>query len=191
MTLIEVMPQSAALAEGAAGPRPLLAAPLTVLARALTVLRLLAALPFAGLLLAGGGLSLALLFGAVALSDWLDGKIARLAGTANARWGIFDAMADVTFTCVSLAAAAYLGHVGPWVPAGVAALGGRFLVRTVRSPALVYDGAGNLAGVFYYALVGLVVAEQWLDVPGAWFVARVGDAVFVYTVFAWSRNSST
>ena len=162
------------------------------LARLLTLLRLAAVVPFVWLFLNGGGTSVAALYTAVALSDFFDGKLARMAGRADPHWGWVDAIADVGFNAASLAAAAWLGMIGWWVPLGVALLGGRFLVRTLRSPerGIVYDGTGNLAGVLYYALVGVIAAERWLGIPGSFAVARAGDAVFAYTLFAWFRKSS-
>ena len=174
------MPQGAAAAE---------AGLLTLTARSLTLLRLAATAPFIWLLLHGGGFFTAALFGAVALSDWLDGRMARRAGTASARWGVYDAVADITFNFAGLAAAAWRGAIGAWVPAAMALLAGRFLVRSVSAPAVVYDGTGNLAGVLYYVLVGVIVANEWLGIPGAWLVARAGDAVFLYTLFALSGVS--
>ncbi len=169
------MPQGAATAE---------ASLLTVTARSLTLLRLAATAPFVWLFVSGDGFPLAALFGAVALSDWLDGRMARRAGTASARWGVYDAVADITFNFAGLAVAAWRGAIGPWVPAAMALLAGRFLARSLSAPAVVYDGTGNLAGVLYYVLVGVIVANEWLGIPGGWLVARAGDAVFLYTLYA-------
>src|SRR5262245_27519023 len=77
-------------------------------------------------------ISLLLLYVGIALSDFLDGWLARKAGAPSHVWGQIDATADIAFTSLSLAAAAWLGRVGPWVPAGVAILGGRFLLRNLH-----------------------------------------------------------
>ena len=100
----------------------------------------------------------------IALSDFLDGWLARKAGAPSHVWGQIDAAADIAFTSLSLAAAAWLGYVGPWVPVGVAVLGGRFLLRNlghqpIRQGRLVEDRAGKAAGVIYYLLVGAVALE--------------------------------
>ena len=86
-------------------------------------------------------LSLLLLYVCIALSDFLDGWLARKAGAPSQVWGQIDATADIAFTSLSLATAAWLGRVGPWVPAGVAILGGRFLLRNLLPPANAGKGA--------------------------------------------------
>ena len=137
---------------------------------------------------------LLVLYVGVALSDFLDGWLARKAGAPSHVWGQIDATADIAFTSLSLAAAAWLGRVGPWVSVGVAVLGGRFLLRNLgRQPMpqgrLVEDRAGKAAGVIYYLLVGAVALELSVEGEGGrWFIARAGDAVFLYTLFLLLRR---
>src|SRR5262245_15577744 len=139
-------------------------------------------------------MSLLLLYVCIALSDLLDGLLARKAGAPSHTWGQVDAAADVAFTSTSLATAAWLGHIGPWVPIGVAVLGGRFLLRNLRhQPALagrlVEDRAGKAAGVIYYLLVGAIAGEIAVDgTGGRWWIARAGDVVFLYTLFLLLRR---
>jgi len=134
-------------------------------------------------------LSLLLLYACIALSDVLDGMLARKAGAPSHVWGQVDAAADIAFTSLSLAVAAWLGHVGPWVPVGVAVLGGRFLFRNLGHPPtrhgrLVEDGAGKAAGVIYYLLVGAIVLELAAEGDSVrWWIARAGDVVFLFTLF--------
>ena len=140
------------------------------------------------------GTYLLLLYVGIALSDILDGWLARQAGAASHVWGQIDAAADIAFNTLSLAAAAWLGRVGPWVPAGVAVLGGRFLLRNLRrqpilSGRLVEDRAGKAAGVIYYLLVGAVAIDLAVaGESGRWVIARAGDAVFLYTLFLLLRR---
>ena len=140
-------------------------------------------------------LSLLLLYGGITLSDFYDGRLARKAGAPSHAWGQMDAIADIAFTTVSLAAAAWLGRVGFWVPAGVAILGGRFVLRNLgRPPAptgrLREDRAGKAAGVIYYLLVGAITLDvavgsgRWSQ----WSIARVGDVVFFYTLWLLLRR---
>src|SRR6266851_3548863 len=88
-----------------------------------------------------------------------------------------------------------LGRVGPWVPAGVAVLGGRFLLRNLRHQPtlpgrLIEDRAGKAAGVIYYLLVGAVAFELSVEGKGVrWLIARAGDVVFLYTLFLLLRRS--
>ena len=161
---------------------------LALLARGLTIARVAAIPPFVWLLHSAARdgavttrASLVLVYAFVALSDFIDGRLARRAGAVTPSWGRADVAADVTFNFASLAAAAWIGLVGPWVAAGVAVLGGRFL-WTMRSDDVVEDARGKLAGVLYYVLVGWVVVEVAMGgVTGRTLLARGGDAVFVYT----------
>jgi phosphatidylglycerophosphate synthase len=139
-------------------------------------------------------LSLLLLYACIALSDVLDGRLARKAGVPSHAWGQIDAAADIAFTSLSLAAAAWLGYVGPWVPVGVAVLGGRFLWRNLgyqptRQGRLVEDRPGKAAGVIYYLLVGAIALELAIaGDSGRWWIARAGDVVFLYTLFLLMRR---
>jgi phosphatidylglycerophosphate synthase len=139
-------------------------------------------------------LSLLLLYVCIALSDVLDGRLARKAGAPSRVWGQVDAAADIAFTSLSLATAAWLGYVGPWVPVGVAVLGGRFLLRNLdRQPSrqgrLIEDQAGKAAGVIYYLLVGAIALELAVGGDsGRWWIARAGDVVFLYTLFLLLRR---
>lgn len=181
---------------GAVGRRPFALA-----ARLLTMLRAATIVPFLWLFVAVArdgrsdlGFWLVCLYLAVALSDLFDGKLARAAGAADARWGLVDVAADIAFNLSSLACAAWLGWIRPWVPAAVAILAGSYLARVFGGPRAssargsVYDAPGNLAGVIYYALVGVIVAGVSTGVPGPWAVARLGDAAFLYTVLVLWRG---
>jgi CDP-diacylglycerol--glycerol-3-phosphate 3-phosphatidyltransferase len=167
-------------------------------ARALTLSRIFGLPPFLWLLVrvADGGTgaaALAALYLVLALSDYLDGPLARRAGTADPRWGTIDVTADVLFNLCALSAASALGLVGVWVPAGVALLAARFALRNLVSrrgagAPLAEDRAGKLAGVLFYLLVGLVTFEIATGgLAGAFAVRVAGDAVFAWTLFAfWS-----
>ena len=139
-------------------------------------------------------MTLLLLYVCIALSDVLDGWLARKAGAPSRVWGQVDAAADIAFTSLSLAVAAWLGRVGPWVPVGVAVLGGLFLLRNLRprptlAGRLVEDRAGKAAGVIYYLLVGVIACDLAVGGEGGrWWVARAGDAVFLYTLLLLLRR---
>ena len=140
------------------------------------------------------GALLLLLYLLTAFSDLLDGYFARRAGTASAKWGRLDVLADVWFNASALLAAAWLGLVGYWVPLGVAALAAQFLHRNRSAPAVARqrlreDIPGKAAGVIYYLLVGAVATGVWLDPDRApdW-LGWAGDTVFVYTALVFTRN---
>lgn len=166
-------------------------------ARALTVLRLVATPPLAILLaaeLAGptpaGGLALATLFVAVALSDFADGRLARAAGAASPAWGRADVVADVLFNATSLAVAAWFGLVRAWLPAAVLVLGARHLWRTrdrAGSPASLPDPLGRIAGVLFYVATGAVTAEAVIGLPGRTALAALADALTIYAAVVLAR----
>lgn len=137
---------------------------------------------------------LLLLYVGIVLSDVLDGRLARQAGAPSHGWGQVDAAADIAFNSLSLAVAAWLGRVGLWVPVGIAVLGGHFLLRNRRpqptlAGRLIEDRAGKAAGVLYYLLVGAVACDMAIDGEGSrWWIARAGDAVFLYTLFLLLRR---
>ena len=166
-------------------------------ARILTLSRLAGIIPFLWLLIQthrvgseAWGRILILFYCFMVLSDLWDGALARRAGAPSFHWGRLDAIADIAFNTLSLSVAAWLGIIGPWVPAGVAVLGGRFILRIRPEPAkneqlLAEDRIGKIAGVAYYILVGVVVLELSVEGgAGRWAVARAGDVVFLYTLFA-------
>jgi hypothetical protein len=157
---------------------------LALVARALTLFRFVAIVPFVALLvraeadLDGGSIILAALYVAVALSDWSDGRLARLADAASQRWGRLDAAADITFNLAALCAAAWIDFIGPSAPLAVAVLGAGFLLRRGEEAP---DPPGKLAGVFFYALVGIVTLEAvWPGTLGPTAVRRAADATAIY-----------
>ena len=129
------------------------------------------------------------------LSDLADGPLARRAGAVRYFWGLVDAFSDVTFNASALSAAACAGRIGPWAPLGVLALGAQFLWRCrggagSADDSLPEDTAGRWAGVFFYALVGVVVFETafswvWLTPILPW----LGRLVFLYALYLLIRNA--
>jgi phosphatidylglycerophosphate synthase len=179
---------------------------LALAARALTLSRFVLLAPFLWLLSLvaaqpspAARIGLAGAYAFIALSDTLDGRLARRARAPSRRWARIDVVADMSFNLSALTAASILGWMGPWVPAGVALLGGRFLWRIARdygdsAPRVREDRAGKAAGVLYYALVGWVVAESSAGgILGREALARGADAVFAYTLVAFwlGREPST
>lgn len=140
------------------------------MADALSAGRLLLAVAMPWLLERGGLLPLAAWCFAAA-SDWIDGPLARRAGTASLRGAVLDTVADVAFVLGGLATAAAIGLV-PWiVPASIGASAGAYAVASRRAPAagrgLARSRLGHWGGVLNYACLGVVAgAVAW---PGtAW-----------------------
>lgn len=162
---------------------------LALLARALTLFRIVGLVPFAlglvhvdGAPTSAGRAALASAFVLLAASDFADGRVARRAGAPSARWGRIDVAADVLLNFASLSAAAWLGLVGPHVPAIVAVLGLRFAFRILRATGapLPEDRAGKTAGVLFYVLTGAAVGCVTLGLPPPVWLSAAGDAVFLY-----------
>ena len=175
---------------------------LAYLARGLTLARILAIPIFVWALLRidsdPDGRWRVLLIGAYVyaiLSDLIDGPLARRAGAKSYFWGQVDAISDVAFNAAALTTAAWVGRIGPWAALGVLALGAQFLWRCrgehgSADESLPEDAAGKWAGVFFYALVGVVVCEaglswDWLAPILPW----LGRLVFLYALYLLIRNA--
>lgn len=165
---------------------------LGAVATALTLARLAATAPFVWLLARvasshtpGAAAALAGAYLAIALSDFVDGPVARRAGSVSARGARLDAAADVCFNFASLAAGAVLGLVSPWTPAALALLAARFAWRNRRCSSggrLREDRGGKLAGALFYVLVGFVVLAA--AAPATRMLATIADRVVVAYVVA-------
>ena len=175
---------------------------ISYLARGLTLARILAIPPFFWALLRidsvpdlGWRVLLIAAYAYAILSDLIDGPLARRAGAKSYFWGQVDAFSDVVFNVAALSAAAWVGRIGPWAALGVLALGAQFLWRCMRGAgntddSLPEDAAGKWAGVFFYALVGVVVCEagfswEWLAPVLPW----LGRLVFLYALYLLIRNA--
>jgi phosphatidylglycerophosphate synthase len=160
------------------------------MANVLTGVRLAVTVPFlaacaAALAGASPGIRILplLLFAVAALTDLLDGLVARRQATASGRGQLLDHTADVVFIGSSLLFFAGMGRLSWWVPLAVAASVAayyRALWRDARAAAdvrLARSALGHAAGVVNYMLVGLLAAG--LTLPGAapeWLVGATGWA---------------
>jgi phosphatidylglycerophosphate synthase len=130
-------------------------------ADALSGLRLLLAVVFP-LLLIRGGVAPLIVWAVAAISDYVDGPIARRRGITSARGAILDNVADVAFVLGGLVTAAALGLV-TWVAplsivgsVGGYVLASRQLSRQDGPPRLARSRIGHWAGVVNWACVGVV-----------------------------------
>jgi phosphatidylglycerophosphate synthase len=111
----------------------------------------------------------AAVFAIVALSDVLDGRLARRWGTANADGRTFDHLADITFILAALVTYARVSIVPWWVPAAVAGSFGFYVFdswahTSVGSRNLLGSRVGHAAGVLNYALIGVVVFNNTVGI---------------------------
>jgi len=125
---------------------------------------LAAAMPW--LLLRGGPLPL-VVWAIAALSDYVDGPLARRRREASLAGAVLDNVADVTFVLGGLAAAAALGRISWIVPASIGLSAGAYAAasaRPRRETALARSRLGHWAGVVNYVCLGVVAGSvAWPD----------------------------
>ena len=108
----------------------------------------------------------AAVFAVVALSDFLDGRIARRLGAESTGGRVLDHAADITFILAALGLYVGVGVVPWWVPASIAAAFGVYVIDSLRrsgpQPSLIGSRIGHLGGVCNYALIGVLVGNDTL-----------------------------
>jgi phosphatidylglycerophosphate synthase len=164
------------------------------MADVLTGTRLLLALVLPALILGGGVLPL-VVWGVAAVTDYVDGPVARR--RPPTRHGpVLDTVADVLVVLGGLGAAAARGLVSWLVPAAIVLSVGAYVVASMRlsagsaTPRLARSRIGHWAGVVNYACLGLAcgaLALPWSGWPtllalagavtAAWNVAAVAARV--------------
>ena len=136
------------------------------MANALTATRLALALPIAAALarpelLAPGVVALVLC--AAIATDYLDGPIARLTGTASAKGQLFDHSTDCFLVTTGLTGAAMTGAVTPWLPVLIPVAFGQYVIDSYvrhRQRQLRASVLGRWNGILYFVPLVLVVAAR-------------------------------
>lgn len=149
------------------------------MADALSASRLLLAVLMPWLLV-GGGVAPVVAWGLAAVSDYVDGPLARRAGTAGARGAVLDNLADIAFVLAGLATAVALGLV-PWiVPASIALSAGAYAIASLRArrgaPRLARSRIGHAGGVMNYVCLGVVAGAVAWPSP-AWSAPLTAAAI--------------
>jgi phosphatidylglycerophosphate synthase len=170
------------------------------MAHALTAVRLALVLPLAAAfarpeLLAAG--VVALLLSVAITTDLLDGRVARMTGTASA-WGrLFDHGTDCLFVTGGLAGAAMAGAVTPLLPALVPVAFGQYVVDSYvwhRQRQLRASALGRWNGVLYFAPLVLIAASR-LSLPGSaflfWAAGAMGYVLVASTVVSVIDRATT
>jgi phosphatidylglycerophosphate synthase len=138
-------------------------------------MRMLLAAAMPWLLLRGGSLPL-IVWAIAALSDYVDGPLARRRSETSLAGAVLDNVADVTFVLGGLGAAAALGRVSWIVPLSIGLSAGAYAAasaRPRRETALARSRLGHWAGVVNYVCLGLVSGsvawpdDRWRLVLGA------------------------
>jgi phosphatidylglycerophosphate synthase len=123
----------------------------------------------------------AAVFAVVALSDFVDGRIARRLGAASPSGRVLDHAADITFILAALGLYVGLGAAPWWVPASIAASFAVYVLDSIRRsgarPALVGSRLGHLGGVSNYALIGVLVGNYTVGL--GWLPAWLMHSLFM------------
>ncbi len=142
------------------------------MANALTAVRLALALPVAVAIARPEFLAprvLALLLCVAMTSDYLDGRVARMRGTASARGQLFDHGTDCFFVTAGLMGAAIAGVVTPLLPLLIPIAFAQYVVDSyvwARRKQLRASVLGRWNGILYFVpLVGVAVSR--LPLAGA------------------------
>lgn len=103
------------------------------------------------------------MFGLIFFTDYLDGKIARLAGTASSFGAVLDLTADFFFICLSYAVLHSFRLVPLWFIAVVFGKFFEFLLTSLYlkrlhedSPAFIFDCLGRLVAAAFYLFPALL-----------------------------------
>jgi phosphatidylglycerophosphate synthase len=159
-------------------------------ANALTLLRLLLALPFALAVRADAPELASLVFTLAALSDFADGRIARRRGEITALGGFLDHAVDALFVSTGAAALASIG-VLPTALAPLIALA--FVQYALDSKWLQARGLrgsslGRWNGIAYFVIVAVPVVRDALGLgwPAPELVRGLGWALVVSTLLSIS-----
>ncbi len=174
------------------------------MANALSVLRLLSAVPFALAMAypttAAAAAAAGLLLLAIA-TDLLDGPIARSRGTSSALGGVLDHTADFAFVSAGLGAMALREAVPPILPLLIVLAFAQYVVDSFvlhREKQLRMSRLGRSNGILYFVpLVGDALARLWLPELGlavrgiAWLLALTTLLSMVDRLLALPRPRGT
>jgi phosphatidylglycerophosphate synthase len=153
-------------------------------ANAITALRVALTPVFAWCVLRGppGGARwpAAVVFTLVAVSDFIDGRIARRFGAAGSVGQALDHAADIAFILTALGLYVALGAAPWWVPTSIAASFAAYVVDSLRRSGtrrhLIGSRIGHLGGICNYVLIGVLVGNVTLGLQ--WLPAWLMDALF-------------
>jgi phosphatidylglycerophosphate synthase len=131
------------------------AAPRFTAANVLTGMRLVSAPFFAAAVLHGSHAAACALFALAVVTDFFDGRIARLRGETSSFGGLLDHASDALFVTAGLGALAWNGAVPAPLPFLVAAAFVQYVVdsRAHAGKRLRASRLGRYNGIAYFALV--------------------------------------
>ena len=162
------------------------------MAHALTAVRLLlvapVALAFARPAFLHPGV-LVILLGAAIATDYWDGRVARVSGTASALGQLFDHATDFVFVTAALAGAAIAGSVTPMLPILITVAFGQYVLDSYllyRQKQLRMSTIGRWNGILYFGpLLGIAISRLDLFKDAASVLTLAASA------FSWALVLST
>jgi phosphatidylglycerophosphate synthase len=110
----------------------------------------------------------ALLLSVAIVSDFFDGPVARMTGTASAKGQLFDHTTDCLFVTGGLTGAAWSGVVTPLLPVLIPIAFGQYVVDSYvwhRQRRLRASRLGRWNGILYFVPL-VVIAVSRLNIPG-------------------------
>ena len=161
---------------------------LTWLPNALSIARMLLVIPSTLALLAGRYELTLLLFGIAAVSDALDGWLAKRYGWSSRSGKILDPIADKLLLVTLFVTLAWIGRVPVWLAAAVVlrdllivggAVAYRLLIGHVEGHPTPVSKLNTLLQIVFVLVT--IAASAWRTVPAA-LVATLGAATFITTV---------
>lgn len=162
-------------------------------ANLLTLIRFGSIAPCAWAIASGHWTGAALLFSLAAITDLLDGPLARRYNQSSALGGLLDHATDALFVSVTLGALAVTGHVTAILPPLVMAA---FIQYMLDSSALAgqhlrTSQLGRSNGIGYFVLVGIVVIRNavGLDWPDDGTIRLLAWALVVTSVISMSDRA--
>ncbi|MEM8766512.1 MAG: CDP-alcohol phosphatidyltransferase family protein [Pseudomonadota bacterium] len=163
------------------------------LANGLTGLRLIS-IPLMVWLIVTASWGLAgVFFTLAAITDLLDGPLARRSGKASPMGGLFDHGTDALYVASCLAALAWVGLVNGWLP-GLVLLA--FLQYTIDSRALAGKALkasvlGRYNGIAYFVMVGIPVIRNALGLgwPGDLLIAVLAWLLVLTTLISMTDRA--
>ena len=157
-------------------------------ANALSVLRLIVALPCAYSIWTGSWRVAATLFVVAVVTDVFDGIVARRRGEVTVFGGLLDHTIDALFVTFTLAALAGLGIVPVLLPPLAISSFVQYVwdSKALSGAPLRASVLGRWNGIGYYVVVGTVVIKQALELtwPGQLLISSIAWAFVISTLLS-------
>ena len=162
-------------------------------ANALSVLRLIIALPCAYAIWIGAWRVAAVLFAIAVVTDVFDGIVARRRGEATSLGGLLDHSTDAFFVTVTLSALAALGVVPVALPPLAITSFAQYVwdSKALSGAPLRASVLGRWNGIGYYVIVGTVIIERalGLDWPAQLWISVAAWGLVVSTLLSMCDRS--